>query len=54
MIFVTRDLLVLKQKLMSLYGWYVSTFFHKRKRHSCAMSENESSKDSNIVSSNLY
>ena len=26
--FVTRDLLVLKQKLMSLYGRYVSTFFH--------------------------
>ena len=53
--FVTRDLLVLKQKLMSLYGRYVSTFFQDRKRHTCAMSENESSalhalrKDSNMV-----
>jgi len=53
--FVTRDLLVLKQKLMSLYGRYASTLFHERKRHICAMSENESSalhalrKDSNIV-----
>ena len=53
--FVARDLLVLKQKLMSLYGRYVSTFFHERKRHTCAMSENESSalhalcKDSNMI-----
>jgi len=28
--FVTRDLLVLKQKLMSLCGRYVSTCFHER------------------------
>ena len=53
--FVTRDQLLLKQKLMSLYGRYVSTYFHERKRHACAMSENESNalhalrKDSNIV-----
>jgi len=39
--FITRDLLVLKQKRMSLYGRYVSTFFHERKRHTCAMSKNE-------------
>jgi len=57
-LFVTRDLLVLKQKLMSLYGRYVSTFCHGSKRHTCAMSENENNalhalrKDSNIVISN--
>jgi len=53
--FVTGDLPVLYQKLMSLHGRYVSTFFHERKSHTCAMSENESNalhvlrKDSNIV-----
>ena len=40
---------------MSLYGRHVSTFFHERERHTCVMSENESSalhalrKDSNMV-----
>ena len=35
------DLLALKQKLMSLYGRYVSTFFHDRLRHNNAMTRQE-------------